>query len=573
MSTITYIKNKLSSKWILAGLLLLAIGVYFLFFRTNVATTTDTYAVVETVARGSVSSGIQTSGTIVAKEKLDLDVYKQARRIEAVNVRNASHVEAGTVLFSFDKSGAFVAVESSRVDIAEAELALATEQASYGDINTNLRTLRNTLVTLHADIVEAEKNLQQAERDFLNSDLTAEPGNEATEDKIRPTVSGVYNGVKKGTYRIDVYRSGADSGYSYRVSGLETDTENVITGIATPLGIEGLKIAFPIGIKEGDLWLVSLPNTSAPEYVENKENYQATVLELKTTIESKRVSIANTEIDIKNQEQSDTTPYRNLDVAKAEATLAKARQELSENYDVVQEQDIVAPFAGTVEGLANVVVGATPTGNTNDTISLGTLISDEFLVNFSLSAVDVAKVSVGQKVLVSVTSFPGAIPLEASVTEVSSLPESEGVAQYEVQALINNISSSTLKLREGLLADIEVVQDEVPNVIRVPLSALSYNEGKASVQVIGELTAEQQAELSNMGVIKSVSGTFPSYAVPVEVGVTGTFYAEIKSGLTEGVQIIVTKTEVGSEVIEQDMFGPPEDGEDRQRSAEARPAS
>lgn len=554
----TFLKRMLSHKIAISLMLVLVVGaIYFFFFRVATEEVTDTFAVVESVARGSVSSGIETSGTIVAAQKLDLDVYKQARRIEAVNVTNASHVEKGALLFSFDKSGAYVEVESSRVSIAEAELALATEQVNYSDPNTTLRTLQNTVVTLRADIVSAEQDVVQRERDYFNENKTAEPGNEQAEDKVRPTISGVYNGEVEGVYQIEVYSSGADSGYSYRVSGLEAVSENVIVGIATPLGKQGLKVLFSGDMKHGDVWLVSIPNTAAPEYVQNKENYESDIADLKELIASKKIEIANTDIEIKNQVQTDGVPYRDLSVSKAEAALSKARQQLSENYDVVQEQDIVAPFSGTVEGLENVVVGATPTGNTNDTISLGTLISDDFLVNFSLSAVDVAKVSVGQKVLASVTSFPGVAPLEATIIEVSSLPESAEVAQYEVQALISLPASSTITLREGLLVDIEVVQEEVPNVIRVPLSALSYENGKARVMVVGDLTTEQQIELERLGVIKSVAGTFPSYAVEVEVGVTGTFYAEIKNGLTEGMNIIVTNTEVNTEVIEQDNFGPP----------------
>lgn len=571
MSIIAKLKPKLLSRTTLLVLVVVLIGVYWLFFREGSEPATDLYAVVESVERGTVSSGIKTSGTIMAAQKLDLDVYKQARRIESVNVTNASHVPAGTILFSFDKSGAYVAVESSRVALAEAQLALATKQANYGDANTALTTSQNNLVTLRADIVEAEKDLVQAKRDFLNANRTAEPGNEVTEDKARPALSGLYNGTEEGTYRIELYRSGAESGYSYRVSGLESGTKDVIVGIPTPIGSRGLEVTFSTDIKTGDVWVISIPNFQAPEFFESKENYDARVLELETLIASKRVEIANTEIDIKNQTQTDAVPYRNLDIAKAEATLSEAAQQLSENYDVVQEQNIVAPFAGTVEGLENVVVGATPTGNTNDSISLGTLISDEFIVTFSLSAVDVAKVAIGQKVLVSVTSFPGVLPLEASITEVSSLPESEGVAQYEVQALISTSTTSTLKLREGLLAAIEVVENEVLNVMRVPLSAITYENGQASVEVVGDLLPEQQSELSQLGVIKAVGGVFPSYSVPVTVGVTGTFFAEITNGLEEGMQIIVTKTEPQGNVIEQDSFGPPDRSEERNTTEPASP--
>src|SRR3990167_8154469 len=101
--------------------------------------------------------------------------------------------------------------------------------------------------------------------------------------------------------------------------------------------------------------------------------------------------------------------------------------------------------------MENVVAGATPTGGTSDTINLGTLISDEFLTTFSLVATDVAKVSVGQKVKVTVTSFAEQPVFEATITQISSLPESTGVAQYEIQAKLEyDRTTAELVLREGM---------------------------------------------------------------------------------------------------------------------------
>ena len=194
----------------------------------------------------------------------------------------------------------------------------------------------------------------QARRDFFNANLSVEPAADATADKNRPTITGVYNGTTEGTYRIEVYRSTSEYGYSYRVSDLETGVENIFIGIATPLGTQGLKIIFPTDVKHGDIWTIKVPNTAAAEYPENKENYTSKVRDLQVLMASKKTELANTELEIKNQSQTDNVPYRDLGVAKAAASLAKAKQQLSENYDVVQEQDIVAPFAGTVEGLANV---------------------------------------------------------------------------------------------------------------------------------------------------------------------------------------------------------------------------
>jgi multidrug efflux pump subunit AcrA (membrane-fusion protein) len=205
LGVVTVLK-KLKKRWLLGFVIVVAVGsgYYYFFGRDTSETSIATYAVVETVSLGTVSSGIETTGTIKAAQKLDLDVYKQARRIEAVNVSNASHVEAGTTLFSFDKSGAYVEVESARVGITEAELALANEKANYRDVNTTLRSLENTVATLRAGIVQAEKDLIQARRDFFNADLGVESANDATADKNRPTITGVYNGTTEGTYRIDL---------------------------------------------------------------------------------------------------------------------------------------------------------------------------------------------------------------------------------------------------------------------------------------------------------------------------------------------------------------------------------
>jgi len=203
------------------------------------------------------------------------------------------------------------------------------------------------------------------------------------------------------------------------------------------------------------------------------------------------------------------------------------------------------------------VVGATPSRESNDPITLGTLISDEFLATFSLGAVDVAKVAVGQKVLVTITSFPDVPPLTAAITEISSLPDSSGVAQYEVQALIALPASSTIELREGLLADIEVVQEEVTDVLRVPSSAVTYAQGQATVEVLDSLTPQQQQQVDRLGIIRSETGSLPSYAVPVTVGVTGAFYVEITDGLSEDIYVVTSQDEpqTAGAVVEQQSFG------------------
>lgn len=566
MKSVTFIRNH---KWHLVAILLFSIGVYYFTNSSSDTTSTSSFYVVQAVDRGEVTSGIETTGDIIAAQKLDIDVYKQLSRIDVVNVQNGSHVEAGDVLISFDKSDAYVDTQSAQVAVAEAALELETERANATDPNTQIRSLQNQIVGYQKTIADAAQDIDDAYRDFLNEDLEvdAHPGEETTlADRTEPALSGRYVHDEQGTYIIEVYASGADSGYSYRVSGLESATEQAILGKAVALGTRGLFITFPNSTKSGDKWIVRVPNTSIATYSETLEAYDSQVATLKKTISDAEVNIANAQQELNDLEQTDSRSYRDLAVEKAETSLAEARQRLSQNYDVVQERDIVAPFSGTVEGMENVVVGATPTGGSEDSISLGTLISDEFLTTFSLSATDVSKVSVGQKVKVTVTSFSEQPTFDAYITQISSLPESSGVAQYEVQALLEyDRPTADIILREGMLADIEIVEEEKTDTLRIPTSAITYEQGTPKVTIVDELTEQQQQQVARMGIVRTDGTTLPTYTTEVELGIIGQYYVEVVSGVSEGDLLVSTSLDQSSSqsVVSETRIGPGSGGGQR----------
>lgn len=545
---------------------IMAGGLYYYFqvFNADKTASTPSFYVVETVKRGEVTSGIQTTGNIIAAQKLDIDVYKQLSRIDVVNVQNGSHVEEGDVLFSFDKNDAYADTQSAKVAVVEAELALQEEQTSATDPNTQIRTKENQIAGYKKTIADSSQDIEDAYRDFLNEDLEASVHKDrsfALSDRIEPILSGRYVGDQEGSYVIEVYASSAESGYSYRVSGLESMTDSVIFDKAISLGTLGLEITFPHDTKSNDKWIVYVPNNKIATYAETKANYEETVANLNKTAADAKVNLANAEQELEQLKRTDTSTYRDLNVEKAESTLAEARQRLSKNYDVVQDRDIVAPFSGSVEGMENVVSGATPTGGTEDSINLGTLISDEFLTTFTLGATDVSKIEIDQKVKVTVTSFSDQPVFEAKITQISSLPDESGVAQYEVQALLNyDRKSADILLREGMLADIEIVEEENANALRVPTGAVTYQQGVPKVSIVDSLTEEQQIQVDRMGIVRTDGAPLVTYDVEVKLGITGQYYVEILDGLAEGDIIVSTSlAESGTDesVVQQAGFGPP----------------
>lgn len=513
---------------------------------TESATITSAMVLHE-VGKGTVTTGISTTGTIRSAEVLDLNVYKQNARIVSLAVVNGMRVEEGQLLFSFDESDVSVSIAESQTAVREAQIALAQKQEEVTDPNTTITTLRNDIAVLERNLEEYDADIRTALRDFLNDDLEAKPSADRYSVQVTrtaPEIGGLYSHTEEGIYTIYVYTSGTKSGFSYRVEGLESGTYEVFPGATVPLGSRGLTITFPAGSVQGrDEWVVVIPNTSAPEYVQQKEDYEKEVARLREARRTDMVTLGNKRTQLLQAERTDTQTQRDLAVESASLAIQKATVNLGKGIDTRGERRIVAPFSGTIEGVANVVVGATPSKESTDTTDFGKLISNDFIVSLALGATDVDRITLGDLVLVTLTSVPDANPLRAEVTEISSLPNTDAVAQYAISAKINNPdATSTVRLRDGMLADIEIVREEKQDVVRVPVSAVTFKEGNAQVMVVEGLSPEQERQFSRIGIIRTENSTHTSYPRTVSIGLRGRYFVEITDGLSVGERIVVSTT-------------------------------
>ena len=540
------------------------LGGYFLL-RSGGTQAVTSAMVVHQVTTGPVSTGIQTTGKVKAAEILDLNVYKLASRIDVVHVENGTHVDVGDLLFSFDQSDSAVAIANSQLKLRDAQLGLEVAQQAAGDPNTTITTLKNDISVLEQNLLQYQDDLRTGQRDFFNADLTAEPGRDRYDqqvEKAAPTIGGLYNNSERGAYLIKLYASNEKSGLSYTLSGLESGSYPVYPGVETPLGTRGLTITFPSsGISNQDVWVIAVPNTYDPDYPKNKEAYDDTVRSINDNIDSDTVLLENKRTQLAKAQRSDTNDQRDLMVQTAALAVDQAKVDLQKHVDTGNERRIIAPFVGTVEGMENVVVGATPTPtkDSNDPIDLGSIISDEFLVTFSLGANDVDKVSLGQKVRVTLTSVPNSSPLDAVITEVSSLPDTNTVAQYSVSARIDTGNLNGLNLRDGMLADVEIVQEEKTNVVRIPVSAVQYQDGTAYVTVLEGLSDQQKQQASRMGIVRTDVTNPTEVERKVTLGLRGSFYAEVTDGLVVGDLVKVSGVSGDANqapVVQNARFGP-----------------
>lgn len=153
-----------------------------------------------------------------------------------------------------------------------------------------------------------------------------------------------------------------------------------------------------------------------------------------------------------------------FDEARANSEAAEAR--VHEQRALLNKKTIRAPFSGVL-GLRQVDLG--------EYIGVGTPIVginmlDPIQADFTISERELRRVSVGDRVEVSVAAFPDrGFVGEILAIDSSVLPESRTV---RVRARLPN---PDMQLRPGMFADVRAVRDDVSEVVTVPRTAISYN--------------------------------------------------------------------------------------------------
>lgn len=206
------------------------------------------------------------------------------------------------------------------------------------------------------------------------------------------------------------------------------------------------------------------------------------------------------------------------------AALDAARQALISGYVTSDVDGIVASFepASATELVA---------GTSLATIYVGNAMQ----MTISVDELDITSVRVGQRVSVAMDAVPGKT-YDATVSYISQIgTPSSGVTNYAVT--LDVASDDVLKI--GMNGTATIVVEEVTDVVLVPLTAVSTGRGGSYVWV-----ADDTAE-----------GGVPGRQVYIETGLSNEDYAEVKSGLSAGDVVLVTRTASTGSDTTQGGFG------------------
>ena len=132
---------------------------------------------------------------------------------------------------------------------------------------------------------------------------------------------------------------------------------------------------------------------------------------------------------------------------------------------------------------------------------------------------DIGMVRVGMPARISVESYPGR-KFHGTVKIIAPRgTEKEKIMNFEVEITIDE---ADVPLRTNMTADAEIIVDEHHNVLLVPQSAVRYKRNEAFVEL--PTPGEDDAKK----------------AVNIDIGISGTDFSEVLSGLKEGDEVIIT---------------------------------
>lgn len=192
-------------------------------------------------------------------------------------------------------------------------------------------------------------------------------------------------------------------------------------------------------------------------------------------------------------------------------------------YSYQQTSPIIyAPISGTLSGFSlqegSVINSQSSSNTTAKTNKIGNIITDARpTVSVSLSEIDVPKVKVGDKATVTFDAFPDKTFTGKVISIDLSGSVSSNVTTYPTVILLDTKSQEILP---NMVASASIITDTKDEVLMVPTTAVSTENGVSTVQVMRNGKPQP---------------------VTVEVGLSSDDNTEIKSGLKEG-DTVVTST-------------------------------
>jgi len=238
------------------------------------------------------------------------------------------------------------------------------------------------------------------------------------------------------------------------------------------------------------------------------------ISEAKETVAEREQQLANLTVDTDG-----------LEVRSQKLSLESARNKYNDALEELEEYTIRAPIGGTLAN-ANLHVGEMASSGS----ALAIIVADQFTAQMTLNEVDVAKVSIDDRVTLTFDAIED-LTTTGRIVQIDTIGTvSQGVVSYNVLIALDTEDERVLS---GMSTNISIITNIRQNVVVISNSAVKSSGDSFYVEVFDGVmeTAEMQGVTSNT----------PPRQVTVEVGLSSDTQTEIVSGLNAG-EYVITRT-------------------------------
>lgn len=235
-------------------------------------------------------------------------------------------------------------------------------------------------------------------------------------------------------------------------------------------------------------------------------------------IETSRRILENNELIFRSGVNLKALRAANLNIQIAEADLRRAKEEL-------MKTEILAPFDGTVVDIGVKVNDQLSSFDYSSKTAVYLVDTSTVELEGTVDEVDIYGVKIGQEAIVTTDALPG-VELKGKVTFVSPVGTSiAGIVEFPVTIALE---PSEVELKGGLTASADIIVKTYPNVLLLPNRAIKGSPGNYRVEVV----------------IDEVKGVTEERRV--EIGAQNDQFAEIISGLEEGMKVVMEPARIRS---------------------------
>ena len=476
-------KRKFKKRYILFGLLALGV-IGFIIGRINASKNSIVTVETHEVALGNIENILSISGTVESAENKNYFTEITAP-LDTVNVKVGDKVKAGDVLCTYD-------ADNLEIQKKSAELAIQQAKGNYSALYSPVGSAdRKYAEGMTAQQINDRLDAITAEIDALSNKISEKTS------RMKQTLTDLQKVLK------DVNQNGIDDNYEYKVSG----------------------DAYFDGSSDSYIYRNENDNKQDGQYVEpsesNRQMYlavQQSILDVQNAIENdSEIKAWNNQITALKEEQSHLSSAKAAQVNPGSASASKASMEATEltQEDTLSKieaakEGIKADFNGVITAMPATVVEGATVANGSQLFTIANL--DDVQVSISVSKSDLPKVSVGEKVDITINGKQ----YQGEVTKVSgtATKNANGVAVVATTIKVTNPDSDIIL---GVEANNKIHAQKADDTIVLPYELIQTDSTGDFVYVLEN------------GVVTRKD---------VTIGISTSTDAQITEGLSVGDQVI-----------------------------------